>query len=128
MQELWHGVVLSRPGAPAQSWHRDSGHLFNQMLPAHAVTIFVPLVEITPQMGRTSFIPQTHLDKQASDKKPHVTPAIPLGSWLAFDSRIVHRGEANFGKEDRPLLYFVYSKEWFRDVNNFPSDKPLFRT
>ena len=135
LQEISRGVVLSRPGALAQPWHRDSGHLFEDVeLPAHAITVFAPLVKITSKMGRTSFLPGSHRDGErvhyATDAAPNlaVTPALPLGSWLAFDSRIIHRGEANLDEQkDRPMLYFVYGKPWFQDVNNFPSDKPLFR-
>ena len=137
-QELWRGVVLSRPGAPAQPWHRDCGQLFEESdlanLPAHAITIFVPLVEITSEMGRTSFVPESHRSRRANDftdfANSHFTPVLPFGSWLAFDNRIVHRGEANDAADgrDRPMLYFVYGKPWYQDVNNFPSDRPLYRS
>ena len=126
--------MLSRPGALAQPWHRDSGQLFKgpTNTPAHAVTIFAPLVEVSSEMGRTSFVPESHLTDDINCNEvgtSHVTPVLPYGSWLAFDNRIVHRGEANSAVDmDRPILYFVYGKNWFQDVNNFPSDKPLYPT
>ena len=81
-------------------------------------------------MGRTSFVLESHLTDDINCNEAdvsHVTPVLPYGSWLAFDNRIVHRGEANSALDmDRPMLYFVYGKPWFQDVNNFPSDKPLY--
>ncbi|CAE8588791.1 unnamed protein product [Polarella glacialis] len=140
--ELWRGVVLSQYGSEEQNWHRDGGHLFeNQHLPAHCVTVFVPLVATSEEMGRTSFYPGSQVLQRSHQynlefKKgrpcswlPFATPAVDLGSWLVFDYRIVHRGCANEDhdlKRDRPMLYFVYAKPWFTDAYNFPTDAPLF--
>eukprot|EP00933_Yihiella_yeosuensis_P028641 TRINITY_DN22474_c0_g1_i2.p1 TRINITY_DN22474_c0_g1~~TRINITY_DN22474_c0_g1_i2.p1 ORF type:complete len:272 (+),score=15.80 TRINITY_DN22474_c0_g1_i2:69-884(+) len=145
--ELWRGVVLSQYGSEVQHWHRDGECLFDYHdLPPHCVTIFVPLVPTTFEMGRTSFLPGSHVSSRSHCYKldynpshdydgepcsalPFTTPEVEMGGFLAFDYRVVHRGDANMDhsmKRDRPMLYFVYSKPWFKDPHNFPTDAPLF--
>eukprot|EP00434_Breviolum_minutum_P006500 symbB.v1.2.005738.t1/scaffold307.1/size232847/3 len=127
-KEVSRGVLLSSYGSNRQQWHRDSEHLFQTQLPLHAMTIFTPLVEdLTSSMGFPSFIPGSHTWHHQADHFGTVTPVTTWKSWLAFDNRILHRGEANLDhlqKRDRPLLYFVYAKPWFQDVRNFPVDAP----
>lgn len=146
--ELWRGVVLNQYGSEPQHWHRDGPHLFETEghLAPHCVTIFVPLVPTTVSMGFTSFYPGSHAAHRSHlyglDYNPNhsydggpcsylqtATPEIDFGGWLAFDYRVVHRGDANVDhelKRDRPMLYFVYAKPWFKDSNNFPEDASLF--
>ena len=60
---------------------------------------------------------------------PACSPLVPAGGAIAFDYRVIHRGTGNTdhcGRADQPMLYFVYSKPWFADVVNFPTDAPLF--
>lgn len=66
-------AVYSRPGAPDQDWHSDGGHLDRDggwgsgepgddltPSPPYAVCVFVPLVDLTPETGYTSFWPRSH--------------------------------------------------------------------
>lgn len=50
-------------------------------------------------------------------------PAVALhaarGSAVLFDLRLQHRGGANRGPVERPLLYVSYTADWFYDVLNF---------
>ena len=43
------------------------------------------------------------------------------GSAILFDYRILHRGLGNGSPADRPMLYFTYGRQWFRDSTNYPA-------
>jgi ectoine hydroxylase-related dioxygenase (phytanoyl-CoA dioxygenase family) len=43
------------------------------------------------------------------------------GSAILFDYRILHRGLANTSSLNRPMLYFTYGRQWFRDATNYPA-------
>ena len=52
--------------------------------------------EMTPSLGGTSFLPGSQrVPRGRVDEESMVTLAPPLGAWLAFDGRVLHRGEAN---------------------------------
>jgi hypothetical protein len=55
------GIVLSLPGSAVQAWHVDGTHLFGKKLqcPPHCLDVFVPLMDMTPALGPTEFIPGT---------------------------------------------------------------------
>ena len=111
--ERWRGIVDNRPGSEMQGWHRDGDHLFNHMhLPAHCVTIFVPLVDVqSEECGPTQFYPGSHVLQRAAQyvglsnsqsgteddfnsqciHVPHCTPMFDRGGALAFDYRVIHR-------------------------------------
>jgi hypothetical protein len=52
---------------------------------------------MTSSLGGTSFLPGSHRTFAGSvgSDETMVTLAPPLGTWLAVDSRVLHRGEAN---------------------------------
>ncbi len=119
------GAVTSLPGAPAQHIHRDGGHLFNKavnrLITAHAIDVFVPLVEFNDRTGTTRLFPRTHLDLDADPAvSPYVDPVVPLGSCLLMDYRLLHQGRENRSDQLRPLLFSVYHLPWFKDYNNYP--------
>lgn len=60
---LWHGLVVNEAGSELQSWHRDGECLYPNCphLPAHALTVFVPLVDMTAELGPTEFYPGSHV-------------------------------------------------------------------
>jgi ectoine hydroxylase-related dioxygenase (phytanoyl-CoA dioxygenase family) len=141
--ELFRGAVINCYGSEAQSWHRDGDPLWpHTHLPPHCLTMFVPLVNVTEAVGPTQFYPGSHDIQQAhrysglNDKSldlqcslPHCAPFVAKGGALAFDYRVIHRGTGNIDhahQMDRPVLYFVYSKPWFVDDYNHPSNNPLF--
>jgi hypothetical protein len=132
---LFAGAVLSAPGSADQPLHMDGGHLFQSthgyeqtQNPPHCVNVFVPLVDITQENGPTEFWPGSHVLSRARDAYNGQTPSVKLagqiGDIIIFDYRVVHRGLANRGTENRPLLYLTYARPWFRDAQNFP-DEPL---
>eukprot|EP00965_Chrysotila_dentata_P026188 868430-Pleurochrysis_carterae.AAC.2 len=146
--ELWRGVIDNRPGSETQSWHRDGEHLFEHVhLPAHCITIFVPLVDLEDDLlGPTQFYPGSHICGRSAlyhglnsigDESdcylPFCTPRLAIGDVIAFDYRTIHRGLANTSHLSestaptaRPMLYIVYARSWFIDRVNFPSDAPLW--
>ncbi|KAJ1445853.1 hypothetical protein M885DRAFT_492254 [Pelagophyceae sp. CCMP2097] len=130
------GVVVSAPGTAVQRWHADGAALFPETgfcsLPVHALTVFLPLVDVGPRQGPTQFIPGTHrgtavvlCDGDAVTHAPAAEPLLRTGDAVIFDYRLVHRGGANSSDEDRPMLYCAFGRSWFVDDFNFPSDVPL---
>jgi hypothetical protein len=47
------------------------------------------------------------------------------GDAIIFDYRILHRGLANGSPDDRPLAYFTYGRQWFRDATNYTATSIL---
>ena len=116
-------VVTSLPGAPVQHVHRDGPPLFNaavnRMLPAYAITFFVPLVEFNESTGTTRCFPGTHIDTDADPATaPFIDPDVPVGSCLLLDYRLYHQGRANRSALIRPLCCAVYQQPWFKDYRN----------
>ena len=123
------GVVVSSPGSGIQRWHRDGDPLFpGHQLPAHAVTAFVPLVSVDDDLGPTQFLVGSHLRGDVTEpiSPPFAGPSTDVGDVLLFDYRVIHRGVPNVSDRDRPVLYVVFHRSWFSDVQNFPVAMSLF--
>jgi len=133
------GLVLNMPGSDDQDWHMDGDHLFagtnGPHLAAHALTVFVPLIDVLPELGSPQFFVGSHVEEvsaalqQGATVDPPVSYELPAGSAVVFDYRIIHRGTANRSgsagsgtPRQRPMLYYVFSKPWFQDVRNFEGD------
>lgn len=128
-----HGAVVALPGAQEMAWHVDGSHLFPELplhLPAHALNLFIPLVDIPEEMGPTEFCPGSQFltrGTRPSYVQPSVPPeslhytgtpvraAVPAGTALLADFRTLHRALPNRSERPRPLLYFSCAKPWFRD-------------
>ncbi|MCA9636404.1 MAG: phytanoyl-CoA dioxygenase family protein [Myxococcales bacterium] len=140
---LFCGLLMTMGGAKEQPWHTDGEHLFGPevgILPPHCLNVFIPLVDITPEIGGTEFCPGSHfltagipeIYEQSQDHVRRIgwhgrrLPAtIPAGAVLLFDYRLLHRGLANQTDRTRPILYLTFCRPWFRDVHNFP-ERRLF--
>ena len=116
------GVINALPGAAEQHWHRDGGILFpghplEFMLPATAVTLAIPLVEMNDQTGTTGFALRTH---RANDypEHPDFEPRVPVGAALLWDYRVFHKGMANRSAIARPLIYATLCRNWWSDTLN----------
>jgi hypothetical protein len=139
-----------------QAWHADGPHLFDDALPptttlpAHALTIFLPLVEQTSKNGPTEFALGTHVRGREYQPPPEPEPERAggdastsddgnrldttelrifesnAGDCIAFDYRCWHRGLPNTSDEDRPMLYLVVAKPWWTDSRNYRQDTSLF--
>ena len=135
------GCVTALRGAEDQPIHIDHPPLFESTphltddIPPYAVTMVVPLVDIDEQTGTTAIWEGSH--KQSDDQNSedrfkllgrlmqepdYSMAAKPLprqGDVYLMDYRVIHGGLANRSQIDRPILYVVYSRPWFRDGFNF---------
>ena len=124
-------------GDGAQLWHADGPHLFeDQDLPAHAVTIFFPIAEVTAAAGPTEFALGTHkhghglpekLAAREGEAPEYVRAVAPAGSAILFDYRTWHRGLPNMQQhESRHMLYLVVARPWWRDDRNHLHTTSIF--
>jgi hypothetical protein len=124
-QVAFSGIVYSLADSVAQAWHRDGPHLATSdgpTAPAHALTAFFPLCDVTEDRGSPQFIPGSHLlsDEVANTTDHHVVQFNPLAATdcVVFDYRLLHRGMPNVGSDTRPLMYVVFSvPHWCDDIN-----------
>jgi ectoine hydroxylase-related dioxygenase (phytanoyl-CoA dioxygenase family) len=128
------GVVCSLPSAPAQHKHNDGGNLFpqsglNGVLPAAAITVGIPLLEMNEVHGTTALWLGSH---RGPVKEVAIEPVVREGSCLLWDFRLMHGGTPNKSVVPRPLLYLTYCRPWFVEYMNFnkknPQQKPLLAT
>ena len=134
------GSVLSFPGAQHQSIHFDHPPLFESpeacgRTPPYALTVVIPLVDISQEAGSTAIWEGSHRrptarqELQALSEAPQWPQAsIPLpnrGDAYLMDYRVIHGGMANESNFARPILYLVYSRPWFQDTFNFKDQKPV---
>ena len=129
------GVVCSLPSAPAQDRHDDGGTLFpgsgiDRLLPAAAITVGIPLIEMNKVHGTTELWLGSHCDPSRGSKEEGIEPVVREGSCMLWDFRLIHRGTPNQSALPRPLLYLTYCRPWFVDHLNFsakknPNQKPL---
>ena len=130
---LYSGVMVARAGAAEdQKWHKDGDHLFAEGgdQPPHALTVFIPLQDLTPSNGPTEFRLGSHRRSAESppkrSRRSPVAPTCARGSALLFDYRVDHRGLANRSDADRLVVFMAYARPWFRDAKNTRSKVPLF--
>ena len=134
------GSVVAYPGAEDQAIHLDHPPLFPSAdvcdaLPAHAITVVVPLVDVDLEVGTTAIWEGTHrsenrieLVQTLMDKPDYsaaVYPTPRMGDVYMMDYRIIHGGRANQSQINRPILYLVFARPWFRDGFNFGSQESV---
>jgi hypothetical protein len=56
---MWAGIVHAFPDDTPQhqTWHQDGPPLFERHCPVHAVNVFIPLVDLSMELGPTEFYP-----------------------------------------------------------------------
>lgn len=117
-------TVNADPLAHVQPWHRDNSH--------RGLTIFIPLVSIHPSNGPTELLPFSHTlcgDEEGSSTWFRWLRCLPrfmrqvlaggdtvriqlqAGDVLVYDSRLLHRGQANETWQPRPSLVLRYDYE-----------------
>lgn len=124
--------ITSFPGSMDQAWHSDvpTPKTGRCHAPPVGLVAVAPLVEATARSGATEFLAGSHVhvgDDRfwmddaggATEATPHLQLRTSPGSLVLFDIRLRHRGRANRGDADRPVLYMSYVQEWFRDGINF---------
>ena len=122
-----YGVVIALPGAQHQHVHRDHPSLFDDetidiQLPSYAITVVIPLVNLTPKTGSTRVWKQSHrLVRSQKEFKMSASdvPYMSTGSCYLMDYQLVHGGTANTSDIVRPILYLIYYRPWFREIVNF---------
>jgi len=125
-------AVASYPGAQIQHVHRDNPPLFEEFphigpaLPFYAVTVSIPLIDVDHAIGPTGFWPGSHR-WETNQSSPETMQSIPFqrGDCVLVDYRTVHVGLPNASRTIRPILYLVYSREWFVDDGNDRQRVPL---
>jgi ectoine hydroxylase-related dioxygenase (phytanoyl-CoA dioxygenase family) len=127
------GIVCSLSSAPAQHRHADGGILFprsgiDKLLPAAAITVGIPLLEMNEVHGTTTLWLGSHRHTNHPGDEG-IEPVVREGSCMLWDFRLKHRGTPNRSVLPRPLLYMTYCRPWFVEHLNFnaknPKQKPL---
>jgi hypothetical protein len=125
-------AVASFPGAQQQHVHRDGTTLFGEFpnidpaLPPYAITAAIPLIDVDPAIGPTGFWPGSHRwPAGRATQGPMLSVPFQRGDCLLVDYRTIHAGMANNSRTVRPILYMVYSREWFYDDVNHRQRSPL---
>lgn len=117
------GVINSLGGAPPQHVHRDGPPLFDSeismILPAHALTCAIPLVDMDHRSGTTAIWPGSHRWKERDPSAGAIHPHVPVGSCVMWDFRTYHSGGANLSGRARPMVYSTYARRWYQDPVNF---------
>jgi ectoine hydroxylase-related dioxygenase (phytanoyl-CoA dioxygenase family) len=120
------GAVTALPGAEDQHVHRDHPFLFNEeaidiVVPAYAVNVIVPLVDINEYQGTTRLWPGSHhvWRWDEATKLPFEDITVQVGSCVLMDYRLLHGGTVNRSEQMRPILYIIYHRPWFKDYVNF---------
>lgn len=133
-------TVIALPGAYRQHQHIDAPIRFDRSiggktrrflgglpaLPPYAVTLCVPLCDVTEENGPTAIWPGSHRlalrprppgEREVARKFPVERMTGPFGRSFFFDYRTFHGGMPNLTAEPRPVLMFVFTRSWFRDPN-----------
>ena len=127
-------LIISTPDSSTQGWHADGGHInLQEHLPCHVLNVFIPLQDMTDELGPTQLRPGTHVytrnlgpmmlaAKCRKTLRPPVTPLLKAGDALCFDYRILHRGLANTSSNNthRIMLCVTVAQNWYNDLLNFP--------
>jgi hypothetical protein len=126
-------AVASFPGAAMQHIHRDHQQLFHEFaqigpaLPMYAVNVSIPMIDIDPVTGPTGIWPGSHRWQEQQQATPQGMASIAFqrGDAILMDYRTMHTGLPNNSQKVRPILYLVYTREWFFDDNNHRTRAPL---
>jgi len=114
--------TVALPGAKEQHLHRDHPLLFHELkdsrcrTPPYAVSLVVPLVDLTPETGTTRIFPGG-MDWEEPTTEAAL-PYIARGECFLMDLRMWHQGTPNLSANPRPVLYIVYARPWFTDSKN----------
>lgn len=120
------GAVVALPGAEQQHIHQDHPALFedealNLQLPSFAITVVVPLIDLTSATGSTQVWKGSHRLSQSAglEAKYASVPFVPTGSCYLMDYQLWHGGTPNISDQVRPILYIVYYRSWFQEAVNY---------
>lgn len=125
-------VVASYPGAQLQHPHRDHGYLHADVppdppLPAHAINVAVPLIDVAVETGPTGIWLGSHKWPESYIPQPGAMTTVPFqrGDCILVDYRTLHTGLPNCSTLVRPIIYITYARSWFFDECNHLGRNPL---
>ena len=115
-------AISVAPGAEPQGWHSDVKELGNGLKYAqtftHSYSIFIPLQDVTPEMGATELCPGTQYCAdgnlhdlcvrhgfQAAGSRPE--EIWKTGDGLAMDQRMWHRGSGYRGTGQHRIVFII---------------------
>jgi ectoine hydroxylase-related dioxygenase (phytanoyl-CoA dioxygenase family) len=107
--------IINRPGRRhyQSAWHRDLPYQTFVASRPLAISVLFALDPFTAETGGTQVLPSSHLHEQFPDQayvESHlVTPFVPAGAALAFNSMLFHRGGENRSEIIRRGVNHVYS-------------------
>jgi ectoine hydroxylase-related dioxygenase (phytanoyl-CoA dioxygenase family) len=123
------GAIVSLAGSEQQHIHRDGRMLFDSaispMLPAHALSCILPLVDMNDLYGTTAIWPNSHRWKTRDESVAPEAPQVPIGSCILWDFRLLHGGTPNASDRHRPIVYATYARRWYQDPGNFVKAKQV---
>lgn len=126
------GAVIALPGAKHQHVHRDHPPLFDDealdlKIPSFAITLVVPLIDLTPETGSTRVWKGSHRisPEQDLDMEDSFVPFVPTGSCYLMDYQLLHGGTPNISTRVRPILYITYYRSWFQETVNYEQQARL---
>lgn len=117
------GIVTALPHAPDQRVHTDHPDLYpdhpfaRAAIRPYALTVAIPLIDLTPETGATKLFSGSH--NRFWKVEEFGLPYIRRGDCYLVDYRLSHQGTENRTAAERPIIYVIYSRAWFIDVNNF---------
>lgn len=82
---VYAGLIFSFPGSQNQPWHQDGEPLFPEEdmldVPSYAFNVFIPLDDVTDELGPTEFLPGTLLSERAEEVNEE------LMQWAMIESK-----------------------------------------
>ncbi len=138
---IYAGLILSFPNSRDQPFHQDGAALFEEddgfssdmHLPPYALNVFIPLDDISEELGPTEFYVGSHYGNNAKkimdqpstrSEQSAIGPLLKSGDVLLYDYRICHRGTSNLSiDKTRPMLYLMYARPWFCEHLNFGQNR-----
>jgi len=82
---VYAGLIFSFPGSQNQPWHQDGEPLFPEEdidVPPYAFNVFIPIDDVTEELGPTEFIPGTLLSDRAEEINDE-----ELVQWAMIESK-----------------------------------------
>lgn len=118
---------VTGPGSEMQHKHSDGGGTYGEkydlMLPAHAVGLMIPLIDMDSTTGTTRVWAGSQINP---GREEYVDLQIKKGSCFLIDTRILHAGTPNISNALRPMIYITYSFPWYINYIDF-RDIPCFK-
>jgi hypothetical protein len=118
------GMLMAFPGCTQQGRHRDGAELFPEtplgaVLPAFALTVLIPLVDVGEDNGATAFQLGTQRYPLGGADFPAATANLLRGSLLVWNYETMHWGLPNRGDRPRPALYVTLCRPFWTDMANY---------